>query len=400
MTRTMLAGFAAAAFVAALVASATTALATEITDLDTRTQDASGDSRWVSGIKSPNTPAEGTDARRVYVRAPNRSHFLASPGETTLLPFVLRAPDQTEAGSCLYMSLTGAAEIWLAKLSPQLPRTADGPLDLSERWLMNTAGDGTYNQGIQRWRVDSVYLFNNMKEMATNAAYRFTKGWYEVDSKGHYVRSSSTTAGAKYETLFNWFDDRGLAGAERVKLPVFSREILFEDPAHDSWNVGVAPNTLVEEIKTALRKTKAPVQVIYNHFGYWHANLVVGYDDDKSTDGCGFVEGSRRFFNGERMKDSPTPPTQAELDRMAERKKLYVATAKKINASIASRPPCNPKGIFYVRDSIYVDEAQPDYAYDPSAGAAGLGKYSIPIVELEYSFVTHLANHALVIKAK
>ena len=85
---------------------------------------------------------------------------------------------------------------------------------------------------------------------------------------------------------------------------------------------------------------------------------------------------------------------------MAERKRKYVLTAKKINASLASRPACNSKGIFYVRDSIYSDEKQPDYVYDASAGQQGTGKYTIPIVELEYSYVTHLANHALVITAK
>lgn len=383
--------------------TATFALAAEpVVELDTRTSPGTNtSSRWVSGIKRPNTPIEGEEARLVYVRAPERSRFLAAPaGETTLLPFVTRAPDQTEAGSCLYMSLTGAAELWLARFNPKVPRTPDGPLDLSERWLMNASGDGTYTRGIQRWRVDSVYLFNNLREMPTNEAYRFTKGWYEVDSNGTYVRSSAKSKGAVYDTPYNWIDDRATAGSARVKLPTFSREILFEDPARDSWNVGIAPEELVEKIKAQLRTTKAPVQVIYNHFGYWHAHLIVGYDDGVPTDGCGFVEGSRRFFNGERMKDSDQPPTREELDRMAERKKKYVETARKLNASLASRAACNDKGVFYVRDSIYVDDKQPEYVYDPAGGPQGRGKYSVPIVELEYSFVTHLANHALVIRAK
>ncbi|MES2966109.1 MAG: hypothetical protein V4760_19675 [Bdellovibrionota bacterium] len=391
-------------FIAILVAVAnlTTADASEIqiVDLETRTTAGAGDARWVQGIKAPNSRDEGTESRRVWVRAPNRSHFAATKGETALLPFVTRAPDQTEAGSCLYMSLTGAAELWLARMNPQLPRTADGPLDLSERWLMNASADGRYTQGIQRWRVDSVQLFNNLREMPTNAAYRFTKGWFEIDKDGHYVKSTSKRTGARYDTPYNWFDERSQAGPERVKLPAFSRQILFEDPARDSWNIGVAPVSLVEKIKTALRTTQAPVQVIYNHFGYWHAHLIVGYDDDTSTDGCGFVEGSRRFFNGERMKDDPNPPSQEELDRMAERKRKYGPSAQKINASIAARPLCNPKGIFYVRDSIYTDDAQPEYVYDASAGATGRGKYTIPIVELEYSYVTHLVNHALILSAK
>jgi len=329
---------------------------------------------WVAGLKYPNSPAEGTEPVRVWVRAPMPTPSLSpSPNsEKTLVPFVLAAPDQTEAGSCLYMSLTGAVEVLLAHLNPQMPRTADGPLDLSERWVMNASGDSRLTKGIRHWRVDSVQLFNNMKEIPPNSAYRFTKGWYTTDSNGSYVKSNANTKDAIYDTPYNWIDERDQAGPERVKLPTFTRQVLFEDPTDDSWDVGVAPIDLVDQIKTALRTTHSPVQVIYNHYGYWHAHLIVGYDDEAPTDGCSFVEGSRRYFNGERMTDSPEPPTQKELDRMAERKRLYAVTATKMNASLASRGACNPKGIFFVRDSIYVDEKQPDYVYDASGGVDGV----------------------------
>ena len=36
-------------------------------------------------------------------------------------------------------------------------------------------------------------------------------------------------------------------------------------------------------------KRKAPVLVIYNHTGFWHAVTVVGYNDNADNEGCPFV---------------------------------------------------------------------------------------------------------------
>src|SRR5882757_3667023 len=91
----------------------------------------------ITGFKFPNSAAEGKEPVAVTVNT-------LMPGEraggySELLPFSLLAPDQEEAGSCLYMTLTGVAEFYLARQNPRLSRAPDGPLDLSERHLMNIA---------------------------------------------------------------------------------------------------------------------------------------------------------------------------------------------------------------------------------------------------------------------
>ena len=95
-------------------------------------------------------------------------------GFDKLVPFVLPSPNQEGAGSCLYMATTGVAEWWLARLNPTLSRAPDGPLDLSERHLMNLAGGRGNEQedkaDLPNWRTDSIYLFNQVLVLGGAAA--------------------------------------------------------------------------------------------------------------------------------------------------------------------------------------------------------------------------------------
>jgi hypothetical protein len=302
-------------------------------------------------------------------------------GFTDLLPYALPAPDQLDAGSCLYMSLTGIAEWWLAKLNPLTPRNSDGPLDLSERWLMNAAGDSRATVGVHEWKTDSVYIFNNIREVALNTAYRFTMGWF-TETNDEYIPSREGIPGAKYGEQYNWIDERTHAGPERVELPKFERTIIFAEKGLTQWDVGVAPDDLVQKIKWALMRNRAPVQVLYNHLGYWHATIILGFDDQKSTEGCKFVEESRAYFKSKEGLSKNSHTTEALED------------------SVKRRGACNPQGVFFVRDSIYGNSSQPEYVYDATNAKRGKGRYSAKFVDLEYAFVTHLANHALQITAK
>lgn len=297
-------------------------------------------------------------------------------GFTDLLPYALPAPDQKDAGTCLYMSLTGLAEWWLAKLNPLVSRASDGPLDLSERWFINSAGDSRNTKGVAEWKTDSIYIFNNIREAALNVAYRFTMGWYKEVNDDNVV-SREGEAGAQYGEQYNWIDERERAGPQRVQLPTFKRDILFTGKDISQWDVGVAPDDLVQRIKWALMRNRAPVQIIYNDFGYWHATLIMGFDDQKDTAGCQFVEKSRAYFKSK------------------EGLKKNRETTKNLEDSVRRRGVCNSKGVFFIRDSIYPDNNQPEYVYDPSDKVRGVGRYSAKFVDLEYNFVTHLANHAI-----
>ncbi len=198
------------------------------------------DLREITGLKYPNDPGEGQGP--VPTTALALKAGAKAEGFTELLEFALRAPDQEEAGSCLYMSLTGIAEWWLAKLNPRASRGPEGPLDLSERYLMNIAGIEENENGIPNWKTDSIFLFNQHGSTLLNRDYRFAKGWYAYDAEGNIFRANADTPGAVYDAYYSWIDEREtVTTATRIRLPRFTREVLFADPASNQWNTGVMP---------------------------------------------------------------------------------------------------------------------------------------------------------------
>jgi hypothetical protein len=355
------------------------------------------DLRHVTGLKFPNSPVEG----RLPVEA---TVTTLAPGEmpsgyTELLPYVLYSPDQDEAGSCLYMTLTGVSEFYLARKNPRLSRAPEGPLDLSERHLMNVAGLEEGGNGTENWKTDSVYILNGLKGLMKNSDYRFTKGWYKVGADNEYEKASKDEKGAIYDTGYNWIDERP-AKAPLVSLPHFNREVLFADPESDQWNTGVMPADIVERVKLALVEKKAPVQIIYNHFGYWHSNFIVGFDDEKSNDDCKFVRDFLVY-----MKNRPAElRKEAEAAKSQKEKAALLAKANRAEkayrktSSTYKKGGCEGKGVFYVRDSIYPDSKGPAYNYDPTNPEGG-GFYSKKLVLLEYEWVRYMGNHAIQILA-
>lgn len=351
----------------------------------------------VEGLKFPNSAAEGTEAVRVTALASQPGQPLA--GFTELLPFALRSPDQLEAGSCLYMSLTGIAEWWLARLHPELPRTPDGPIDLSERYMMNIAGLNEDSNGVANWKTDSIFLYNKAGGGMRNVDYRFTKGWYVRDASGTPVAANRNTQGALYDTNYNWVDEIP-SKAQLVPLPKFSRTVLFADPASNQWDTGVMPDDIVSRIKAALRTNKAPVQVIYNHFGYWHSTVILGYDDEGDNQNCHFVNRFLTYMSSTAASlRTQAAATQDPIQRATLLKKAAKDQAGFDGAQRAFTQGggCH-KGVFYVRDSIYSDPTGPIYDYDPSNRAAD-APYVKSTVMLEYDWVHTMANHVNQISA-
>lgn len=356
----------------------------------------------ISGLKSPNDPSEGSAPIETDAWAPTKE-TTSYPGFSDLIPYVLRSPNQLDAGSCLYMSLTGIVEFWLAKLHPTLSRDPEGPLDLSERYFMNIAGLEEANNGVKNWKTDSIEILNHAGGLPKNSKYRFTKGWSQKNSAGDYVRTAPNAIGAAYSTAVNWVNEsRVVPGEALVPLPKFKRDVLFADPASDPWNVGVMPEDIIDRIKSALRGNEAPVHVIYNHYGYWHAVDIVGFDDDADTLGCSFVG---KFMTEMRKKPDAL---RAQADRTKDPKErdrlLASATraenvSRKVDIAFSSGGGCHPKGMFYVRDSIYTDPNAPKYDYDPSKTGEE-SPYSKRIVLHEYDWVRYMANHATQILLK
>ncbi len=369
-------------FAALAVGQATTALATP----------------HVSGLrifsdKYPNNIAEGTIPVRTAADAPRSWRELR--GFTSLLPYILPAPNQEEAGSCLYMSLTGIAEWWLAYRFPWRDRSSEGPIDLSERFLMNIAGIEEAENGQKNWRPDSIYLFNKTKYALLNRSYRFTKGWY-TETDGKPLATYPNAPNAKYGTYYNWINEIERVPGIPVYLPKFERDILFADPAKNQWNIGVTPATIVATVKAALKKNRAPIHVIYNHYGYWHAVNIMGFDDDYEwVKPCPFVEGAREFFPkraSEYLSQSETASTEAERVKLKRRANKFLGHSQKLEKIYAERSGCQPRGAFFVRDSLYSDPAALKYDYDTSRDGEE-SHYAYPVIFREYEWLEFLANH-------
>jgi hypothetical protein len=348
--------------------------------------------RKVVGVKLPNFIDEGSEPAITDAFSPIPGTKLG--GFSELVPYALPAPDQDEAGSCLYMSLTGVAEWWMARLHPELPRTSDGPLDFSERYLMNLSGSEDAPE-LESWLTDSIYFFNHHGYTVKNSDYRFTKGWWKKSRDGSYVPARPGAHGANYGVEYNWIDSsKAVAATARVPLPRFRREVLFADPEENQWNVGVAPANLVDQIKEALVRNKAPVHIIYNHMGYWHANYIVGFDDNADNQNCHYMN---EFFKYLQKKEASLQlASNVEIEGIDGGNELMRVskTYKRLRKMWDENGGCHPKGVFYVRDSIYSDPRMPSYVYDPS-NPASAAPYSQTIVLLEYDWIRYTANHAV-----
>ncbi len=347
----------------------------------------------VWGVKHPSSAEEGFEPVTTTVLSPVSEDKL--PGFSSLVPFAMRSPNQEDAGSCLYMSLTGIAEWWLAKLHPTAPRTPDGPIDLSERYLMNLAGVDEDSNGIANWKTDSIYLFNQAGGSLRNVDFRFTKSWYSENEKGDYVASHEGAEGAEYGTPFNWINDlASVSKKPKVRLPEFQREILFADPESNQWNTGIAPVDIVDRIKEALVKNQAPVHVIYNHYGYWHATVILGFDDTAENDDCSFTQGFFPYMKkkaAEYRAQATRSKDSAEKEKLLKRAEKTERAERQARESFERQGGCH-KGAFYVRDSLYGDSNGPSYDYDPMK-KGDEASYVKRTVLLEYEWVKSLANH-------
>ncbi len=352
----------------------------------------------VTAKKFPNSQEEGSDPVMVESRVMDVE---AASGFTELHPYILASPNQEDAGSCLYMSLTGIAEWWLARLNPRVSRESNGPIDLSERFLMNLSGeDEASNPKIENWKTDSIFLFNLAGGALLNTSYPFTKGWTLTNDNGNYERAQPDTEGASYGTQVNWIDERSSAKENLVTIPSFERKVIFADPESNQWNVGVAPDNIVRTVKDILVKDKVPVQVIYNHYGYWHSVFIVGFDDKQDNEDCKFVNGFRKYMKEESQKarDQASQTTDAaEKERLLKKAQKFGTNSAKIESSWTKAGGCSGKGVFHVRDSIYGAPTEPIYDYDPTQ-QGDEAPYSKKIVTHEYEWLRHLANHVVEIQ--
>ncbi|NCN39949.1 hypothetical protein GW916_01740 [bacterium] len=361
-------------------------------------------SSTASAVRS-DMPAGGADLSvlgyGIKDTAAIQSNWENLQGHNNMLKYVMPSPDQGGAGSCLYMALTGIAEWHLAKKNPRLAIRGDGALDLSERALMNLAGLQEENNGVENWKTDSILLFNQNDRGILNRDLRYTKGFHKYDDNlRRYVRANEGDANAEYGQSFNWINGVTRETRRGVVMPKFQRHVIFADPASNQWNVAVAPSNIAEQIKDRLDRYNAPVLLIYNHYGYWHAVGVYGYDEEAETD-CSFVENNVKYF------DARSKELYEEASRISDpaRKKSKLALADKlretgikVDRDYHQAGGCNRRGVFYVRDSIYSDPSEAMYDFDLSR-TGDEEHYSKRIILRSESFMRHMVNHVVQITA-
>lgn len=320
---------------------------------------------------------------------------ITSGGFNDLMKYVVATPDQEDAGSCLYMSHTGVVEWWYNRLNNL---TGSRKVDFAERYYMSLKTEKTNQEEIDNWRTDNIRRINKSSIFFSNKDYRFTKGYYKrVDGKR--VVTDKEDEDASYGTSYNWINltDEISKDANVFKLPKFKREVLFADAERDQWAVGKAPKDIVERIKNALHKRNAPVLVIYNHKGFWHANYIFGYNDNADTKGCpfttSFITRMQEKYDYWIEKSQTT-----KSDKWRQKYLGYADKAKRREAAVKNRLEevggCAKKGVFYVRDSIYGTDTMPEYDYDFSQKGEE-GHLNAPLIAREFAWVQTTLNHAI-----
>jgi len=342
--------------------------------------------RLIEGLKFPNDKSEGVNPVSTKALLPDQESFKG--GYNHLLKHVLPSIYQDNAGSCLFMSHTSAIEVLYG-------HSFGKKQDFSERYFMNLAKAGIGDSRMDNWRTDTVFRLNETGKIQNHKSYPFTKGWYKTVN-GTRVQSQEGENGAYYGVKYNWVVNPKQLTKPGVKLPRVSREVILEDSEQNQWNVGQAPSDIVQRVKEAFRKRKAPVLVIYNHTGFWHAVNVVGFNDNADSAGCPFVSTYKEKMDKraeEIREEAEKRPTAKEKRKLLRKAAKFNKRGKQVHEAYLKNGGCRGKGVFYVRDSIYPREDRPVYDYDPTKEGEE-EHMNAPIILREYEWLEQVANHA------
>lgn len=320
-----------------------------------------------------------------------------SGGFNDLISFITPAVDQEEAGSCLYMSHTGVLEWWL-----NYSNAATGQrFDLSERYYMALKTEDIGSNLVNNWRTDNIYRLNAVGKFFSNEQYPFTKNYFNYDeTTGSRITSNADDLKATYNAEFNWISFKSQIDTkfhkQEIRVPKFKREIIYKDPQDDQWSVAKAPNDIVLKIKNALLTNKAPVNVIYNHHGFWHAVMIVGFNDQAPTKDCPYAQGFAPYMNKkatEQEIEAANTSDEKLAKKLLSSARLKRSKATQVALKLEQIGGCSEKGVFYVRDSITPDPLMPIYDYDSSQNGEE-EHMNAPVIFREYEWIEVAGNHA------
>ena len=112
--------------------------------------------------------------------------------DTSLIDYVLASPNQFDAGSCLFMTTTGAVELLMHQHTDLDAVEYNGDTDLSERFLMSAYQD-VPSSTLRYWLTDTVYTYNHFGGSMLNRDYPFTAGYVRETSSGNLVPAIRAT---------------------------------------------------------------------------------------------------------------------------------------------------------------------------------------------------------------
>lgn len=290
-------------------------------------------------------------------------------------PYVIATPNQYDAGSCVFMANSGAMEILMHQ--DLVPGNFDymDETDLSERFLMN-AQEHVTRQQMPYFITDLQYVYNSVGGSLLSREYPFVVGYVDANDN----RAEAGDDGASLSCRYNWFDDLPDGWQSQLTPTVLAdRGLIFVDPNLDQysiWKVGLMNDEVIERIKNEIRTKHQPVIVVYNHYRYWHAVIIYGFDDNLSIGECPMVHSTITYFEGDGDDH---------------------AAAAKIRDAMLAQGGCRQSGVFYVRDSISDGTAdEPYYNYGHNVS----DRYSRRVTLHTYDWVKYLANHAYTVQRK
>lgn len=175
---------------------------------------------------------------------------------TNLLKYVQEAPDQGDTAACLFMATTGAVELLLNKqYNITYPRSGDIN-DISERFTLNNKVrySGTWHQ---------------------TAVPRFNQGWAIHINDLEF--EAWNTDGSVNRRVWSKPRDWNKLPRMNIKEQFTSKKLFVR--GRNRYSQYVIKKGDIEKIKNTLVETESPVLINYNHNHWWHAVLIVGYDD-------------------------------------------------------------------------------------------------------------------------
>lgn len=175
---------------------------------------------------------------------------------TGLNDYVIKAPNQGDTNTCLFVASTGAMEILLNKhLNHRNPKI-NGATDISERYAISAP----WSKRPSSWLESAVLKFDSGEA---------------VLQKDMPYTAFTATGDINYSV---WNFPANFYTAPRISVPKIDTELLFQ--VGDRYSRNVLNETHLQRLKQTLLQKHSPILLNNNDTEYWHVVVVVGFDDD------------------------------------------------------------------------------------------------------------------------